>query len=146
MHALGDEVPPALLPQRLAEPFHRRVQGLGGQAARALAKTMSSSLLAGMTWTWTCGTSRPAITAIARGTPKARICALPMCLATTETCAKATSSRSVNLATSSRGITRTWPSAMGSWVPIATHTSSAQTKRPGISPAMIREKTLMHRS
>jgi hypothetical protein len=61
-----------------------------------------------------------------------------MVRATSITWASRSGSRSIQWSTSSTGTTSVWPGASGAMVRKATARSSCQTKRPGISPWMMR--------
>src|SRR5699024_10331031 len=60
--------------------------------------------------------------------------------ATSKRCPLRSRSRSIQWSTSRLGTTKVCPGARGSIVRKATHASSDQRKRPGISPAMMRLK------
>ena len=99
-------------------------------------------LSAGKRWMWVCGTSKPAIIRPMRLRSEISSSAAAMVWATANRCAAVAGGRSCQRSVSCRGTTSRCPSDTGIMSINATHSLSRQTKRAGISPAMILLKIL----
>ncbi len=112
----------------------------GSGCGSALAKDSWDRSWNGTRWTWVCGTSSPTTSTPTLSGWNVASRAWPIVWLTDQTCAARSAGRSIQCGISSIGITMVCPGARGLMVRMATQRSSRHTKRPGISPSMIRVK------